>query len=114
MADKITDLANELQAEVQKTNEFDALKEAYGKLKADKEAFELFENFQQAQVSLQQKQMTGEQPTEDEINSAQSMAQQMGSNEIIGDLMTKERDLNQVLSNVNQIVTQPIVELYRN
>ncbi|WP_268912935.1 YlbF family regulator [Lentilactobacillus sp. SPB1-3] len=114
MTDDIKNAASALQAQVTEAPEFKELSEAYATLKADKDTFELFENFQNMQMSLQQKQASGQQPSEDELTQAQTMAQQMSTNGKITDLMNKEQALNNLLNDINKIVTQPIVDLYRN
>ncbi|GHP12941.1 UPF0342 protein [Lentilactobacillus fungorum] len=114
MNDKMTELATQLQQELTATKEFQDLKNTYEKLRADSDTFQLFKKFQQTQMQLQRKQMQGTQPTEAEINDAQQMATQMGQNQIISELMSNEKALNQVLGDVNDLVTKPIMELYRN
>ncbi|GEP22873.1 MAG: YlbF family regulator [Lentilactobacillus diolivorans] len=114
MADKIMDTANQLQAELKASSEFADLKASYENLKSDPETFKLFKDFQELQLKLQQMQMQGQQPSEDEIKNAQAMAGKMGKNDIIADLMKKEKGVNNLLNDVNKVVTQPLMELYRN
>ncbi|AQW21926.1 hypothetical protein PL11_008375 [Lentilactobacillus curieae] len=114
MTDDIKSAAIALSEQVKEAEEFKQLGKAYTDLKADKDTFELFEKFQNLQMGLQQKQASGQQPTDDELSEAQSMAQKMSSNKTITDLMDKERNLNNLLNDINQVVTQPIVDLYHD
>lgn len=114
MNEKLTDLATQLQQELITTKEYTDLKGTYEKLQADADTFKLFKQFQQTQMQLQQKQMQGTQPTQEEIQNAQAMATKMGQSPIISELMNNEKALNKVLGDVNDLVTKPIIELYRN
>ncbi|EHO45865.1 YlbF family regulator [Lentilactobacillus kisonensis] len=114
MNDKLTELATQLQQELVTTKEFGDLKATYERLKADPDTFQLFKQFQTTQMQLQQKQMQGTQPTQEEIANAQAMASKMGQSSIISDLMKNEKALNTVLGDVNDLVTKPLMELYRS
>ncbi|GAF35953.1 YlbF family regulator [Lentilactobacillus farraginis] len=114
MADKLMDTATQLQDDLKESAQFADLKAAYEQIKADPETFKLFTEFQKLQLQLQQQQMQGQQPAETDIKRAQNMAGQVKENESISNLMTKEKALNDLLNDVNRVVTQPIVDLYRN
>lgn len=110
------DTASQLQSELKDAAQFADLKAAFEKIKADPDTFKLFTAFQklQLQLQLQQQQMQGQQPAETDIKRAQNMANQVKENESISNLMTKEKALNDLLNDVNRVVTQPIIDLYRD
>ncbi|EHM01474.1 hypothetical protein FEZ41_02320 [Lentilactobacillus parafarraginis] len=114
MADTLTNKATELQAEFKKSTQFQELKTAFESIKAEPETYKLFTEFQKLQLSLQQQQMQGQQPADTDIQKAQDMANEVKQNQAIENLMTKEKALNDLLNDVNRIVTQPIIDLYRD
>lgn len=114
MADKIMDIATQLQKELKNTPQFEELKQAYGNMKADTKSFDLFKDFQEVQLNLQKKQMSGIEPTDDELKQAHDLASQLEKVPAITELMNKEQAVNQLLGQINQVVTEPISNLYRN
>ncbi|GAX01249.1 YlbF family regulator [Secundilactobacillus silagei] len=113
MAD-IEKTAGELREELASSDEFTALQSAYNTMKADSEAYDLFKKFQELQLKLQQKQMQGQQPDQDEMKQAQDMATKVGAKDVIKDLMEKEKDVNQLLARLNNDITKPIQDLYQS
>lgn len=113
MVVNIYDTANQMERDLRDTQEFAALKEAHEAMRADANAFSMFQDFQNMQMKLQQKQMQGQQPTEDEIQAAQDLAGKVGEIEVVKTLMEKEQAVDQMLSQINQVITKPIQELYQ-
>ncbi|WP_048000595.1 YlbF family regulator [Lactiplantibacillus herbarum] len=114
MAVNIYDTANQLEQELRQTKEFKALQAAYAAMKTNDSAFALFKDFQEIQMQLSQKQMNGEELTDDEVQKAHELADKVGNVDEIKSLMGKERDLNQLMNDLNQIITKPVQELYGN
>ena len=77
----VYDTANQLERELREIPEFTSLKTAFEAVKEDEVAFELFVEFQQMQLMLQQKQMTGMPFTEEEEEAAQEMSVRVQENE---------------------------------
>lgn len=114
MAVNIYDTANMLEQQLRETKEFKELKTTYDAMKTDKAAFDLFKDFQEIQMQLSQKQMNGEELTDDEVQKAHDLADKVGNVDAIKALMGKERNLNQLMNDLNQIITKPVQELYRD
>lgn len=112
MAD-IKDTATQVQEELRNTDEYAGLKEAFATVKANEEANEILQEFQSMQSLVYQKQQSGQQVTEEEAAQAQEVSQKMTENEITSDLMDKERELNEMLNEVNSIIMKPIQEIYQ-
>ena len=112
MAD-IKDTATQVQEELRNTDEYAGLKEAFATVKANEEANEILQEFQSMQSLVYQKQQSGQQVTEEEATQAQEISQKMTENEITSDLMDKERELNEMLNEVNSIIMKPIQEIYQ-
>ncbi|MEK1314919.1 hypothetical protein HC007_00920 [Limosilactobacillus fermentum] len=113
MVVNIYDTANELERQMRQTREFIGLKEAFDDLKADKEATDLFVKFQAKQAAAQQKQMQGQEISEDEIKEIQALAKDVTSKDVIQALMAKEQQVDQMIQQLNQIITGPLQELYK-
>ena len=70
MAVNIYDTANTLEQQLRETKEFKELKTSYEAMKTNKAAFDLFKDFQEIQMQLSQKQMNGEELTDEEVQKA--------------------------------------------
>ncbi|MDO4903461.1 MAG: YlbF family regulator [Limosilactobacillus sp.] len=114
MVVNIYDNANDMSRQLVETQEFQALKKALDELKADSEAFESFKKFQNMQASAQQKSMTGQNPTDDEINAIQTLAKEISGKPAVQNLMNAERQIDQMLQQLNKTITGPIQDLYKD
>ncbi|GAD15662.1 YlbF family regulator [Lentilactobacillus otakiensis] len=114
MNEKMTATTNQLQAELIASDEFTEIQAAYEELKKNLDDYKVFNDFQHAQQNLQQKQMQGVQPTQEEIQNIQAIAGKMRDSKPISELMTKEKALSQLLSDINETVTKPISDLYKS
>ncbi|ABJ67734.1 YlbF family regulator [Pediococcus pentosaceus] len=114
MAVNIYDTANQMEQEIRQTSEYKSLQEAFAEVRKDEHASALYSKFQDVQSNLQQKQMNGEELTEEEIKNVHEIADQIEKVDLIKDLMDKERNMNQLFSDVSQIIVKPIQELYKN
>ena len=112
MVVNIYDTANDMSRQLVETQEYQALKKALDELKADTEALDSFKKFHQMQANAQQKQMKGQQPTEDEIKAIQTLAKEISGKQPIQNLMNQERQIDQMLQQLNKTITSPIQDLY--
>lgn len=110
----IYDTANELSNQLKETQEYQGLKKAFDSLKAQKDIFETFKKFQQMQANAQQKQMTGQKLTQDEINAIQTIAKEMSSKPEVQTLMNQERAVDNMLQQLNRTITSPIQDIYKD
>lgn len=108
----IYDLAYSLEKALRDSEDFQTLKQCYAEVNASPEAQKLFEGFREIQISLQQKQMSGEQVSPEEVERAQSMFQEVQQNEIISKLMNTEQRMSMIITDLNKIITKPLEELY--
>ncbi|KRM12744.1 YlbF family regulator [Paucilactobacillus suebicus] len=114
MVVNIYDSANQMERDLRETQQYADLKKAYEDMKQDADTFSLFKDFQNKQMQLQQKQYTGQQPSDDEIKDIQEMAEKVRKVDAIQNLMDKERGIDQLLSDLNNVITKPIQELYQD
>ena len=92
--------------------EFKELEKAVEAVRQDEEAQTLFTNFRDVQMKLQQKQVAGEELTEDEYVYLQKTAQLAQQNMKILEMLEAEMALSATLEEVTRQITQPIQSLY--
>lgn len=112
MTVNIFDNARELEKSIRESAEFADLRIQYANLYADEAASKLFDDFRTVQFNLQEKQMTGQQISQEEVAQAQQMVAVIQQNEKITRLMEAEQKMSSVIAEVNKIVMKPLEELY--
>ena len=108
----IYDTANQLERDLRELQEFKTVKESFEAIYADETARALFEEFRTVNVELQQKQFSGQEITEEDIQKAQELGQKVSENDYIQALMEAEQRLNTIMQDINRIITNPLQELY--
>lgn len=108
----IYDTANQLERDLRELQEFKTVKESFEAIYADETAKALFDEFRTVNIELQQKQFSGQEITEEDIQKAQELGQKVSENEHIKALMGAEQRLNTIMQDINRIITNPLQELY--
>lgn len=109
----IYDTANQLERDLRELQEFKTVKESFESIQADETAKALFDEFRNVNIDLQQKQFSGQEITEEDIQKAQELGQKVGENDHIKALMEAEQRLNTIMQDINRIITNPLQELYK-
>ncbi|MDL1995505.1 YlbF/YmcA family competence regulator [Staphylococcus saprophyticus] len=112
MAVNLYDHANQLEQALRESDEYQAIQNAYAKVKENQESKDLFDEFRETQLSFQQKQMQGEEIGEEELQKAQEQAQKIDNDSNISELMAAEQNMSQVFQEINQIIVKPLDEIY--
>ncbi|MBU8880033.1 YlbF family regulator [Bacillus sp. FJAT-29790] len=112
MAVNLYDSAYDLEKAVRQSVEYSNLKQAYDEVNADPSAKEMFENFRHIQMDLQQKQMMGENISQQEIEQAQKTVALVQQNPKISRLMDAEQRMSMIIAEMNKIIMKPLEELY--
>ncbi|KMK96882.1 YlbF family regulator [Rossellomorea marisflavi] len=112
MAINLYDQANELERALRQSDEFQQLKNMYDEVNNDESASKMFENFRNIQMQLQQKQMSGEEITQEEVEQAQKAAQLVQQHDKISKLMEAEQRMSMVITDLNKVIMKPLEELY--
>jgi len=112
MTVNLNNSANALETAIRESNEFLTLQKAYADVNSDAQAKQMFDQFRTIQMNLQQKQMTGQNITDQEVQQAQETAVNVQQNEKIFRLMQAEQQMSQIIGEINQILMKPINELY--
>ena len=108
----VYDQANALESALRQSGEFLQMQDLYKKVNEDETSKKLFDEFRELQMTLQQKQMQGEELLEEDIQKAQSSAQEIENDENIKGLMEAEQKMSQLIQDLNRVIMKPIEELY--
>lgn len=114
MSVNIYDDLNRLEATFRKTAEFAEVQQAVEIVKEDEEALTLFKKFREIQLTLQQKQMQGEEIAEEELEKAQETAQFAQANEKIMAMLESEMKLSGLIEEVNRVLMKPVQDIYES
>ena len=112
MAVNLHDSANALEQAIRQSDEYTELKKMYDMVNADPSAKAMFDNFRNIQLQLQQKQMSGQEISQEEVEQAQKTVALVQQHETIAKLMQAEQRMSMVISELNQIIMKPLEELY--
>lgn len=114
MTVNIYDDLNNLEATFRKTPEFAEVEKAVEVVRADEESLALFKEFRDIQLTLQQKQMAGEEIGEEELQNAQEKAQLAQGNEKIMAMLESEMKLSGLIEEVNRVLMKPVQDIYES
>ncbi|HJV15877.1 MAG TPA: YlbF family regulator [Bacillales bacterium] len=112
MAINLFDAANELEKAIRESDEYKQLKHMYDVVNADGAAKQMFDHFRQVQMNLQQKQMMGQDISQEEVEQAQQTVAIVQQNEKISALMHAEQQMGMIIGKLNQVIMKPLEELY--
>lgn len=112
MSVNIYDDINRLETTFRKTSEYASVQKAVAAVKADEQALALFKSFRDLQMTLQQKQMQGEEISGEELEYAQKTAQLAQSNPKIEQMLQAEMALSGLIEEVNRVLMKPVQTLY--
>ncbi|HET7577943.1 MAG TPA: YlbF family regulator [Bacillales bacterium] len=108
----VYDSAYDLEKAIRESDEYQALKKSYQELEQDETGKKMFDNFRELQLGLQEKQMQGQQISQEEAQKAQQQLQLMQQHQGIANLMSAEQRMSNIVNDLNGIITKPLEELY--
>ncbi|MCU9612530.1 YlbF family regulator [Caldibacillus lycopersici] len=112
MAVNVQDTALALEKMIRESAEYNQLKEEYARVFEEEATKNLFNNFRNIQLQLQEKQMTGQPISEEEVQEAQKVVAIVQQNPTIVKLMEAEQRMSSLIAEVNKIVMRPLEEMY--
>lgn len=112
MTVNLHDSAYAMEMAIRQCDEFLQLKNAYHEVNIDANAKQIFDQFREIQVRLQQKQMMGENILEQDVQQAQALTGLVQQNPKIAGLMQAEQRMNMLIGELNQVILKPLAELY--
>lgn len=113
MSNNLYDAAYELEKAIRESEEYEILQKVYNDVHSDEPTRKMFESFRDIQLGLQEKQMMGQEITEEEVQQAQKTVELVQQNEQISKLMEAEQRMGMIISELNQIIIKPLDELYQ-
>ncbi len=114
MSVNLYDVAYDLEKALRHSEEYSALRNLYDEVNGDESSKRMFENFRDIQVNLQQKQMTGQEITQEEVEQAQKTVALVQQHDKISQLMEAEQRVSVLIGELNKIIMKPLEELYGN
>lgn len=114
MSVNLYDVAYDLEKALRHSEEYSALRNLYDEVNGDESSKRMFENFRDIQVNLQQKQMTGQEITQEEVEQAQKRLHLCKEDDKISQLMEAEQRVSVLIGELNKIIMKPLEELYGN
>lgn len=108
----IYDNVNAVAENLRETAQYKTLRDAIAAVEGESEAKAVFARFQQAQAQINQAVQSGNEPAEDQIKAWQEVANEMEKYDSLKKMLEAEKGLNQLLMEINDIITKPIAELY--
>jgi|SRR4051812_28244706 cell fate (sporulation/competence/biofilm development) regulator YlbF (YheA/YmcA/DUF963 family) len=112
MAVNLYDSAYALETAIRQSAEYIQLQQAYKEVNADPQAKQMFDQFRQIQMNLQQKQMMGQNISEQEIQQAQATVGLVQQNPKISHLMEAEQRMSMIIGELNKVIMKPLEDLY--
>jgi cell fate (sporulation/competence/biofilm development) regulator YlbF (YheA/YmcA/DUF963 family) len=112
MAINFYDAAYELEKAIRESDEYKQLKQIYAAVNADESTKKMFDHFRQVQMNLQQKQMMGQDISQEEVEQAQQTVALVQQNEKISALMQAEQRMSMIIGELNKVIMKPLEELY--
>jgi cell fate (sporulation/competence/biofilm development) regulator YlbF (YheA/YmcA/DUF963 family) len=112
MAANLYDVAYDVEKAIRESDEFKSLKQMYSEVNGDETTKKMFENFRDVQLQLQQKQMAGEEISQEEVEQAQKMVALVQQHDKISKLMESEQRMSMLIGELNKIIMKPLEELY--
>lgn len=114
MGKNINVCATELQKALHQSEAYIRLETIYNEINNDEATKNIFNNFRALQMKLEQKQMAGQSPTNEEVIEVQSGAKIVQENEKISKLMDAEQQMGKIIDEINKIFMKPLGDLYED
>lgn len=112
MSTNLYDVAYDMEKAIRGSREYTELRSLYDQVNADQSARGMFGNFRQIQMMLQQKQMTGQEISPEEVEQAQKTVALVQQHPTISKLMEAEQRMSMAIADLNKIIMKPLEELY--
>lgn len=112
MSTNLYDYAYDLEKAIRNSDEFKQLQMLHQMVNENDSVRGIFENFRMIQMQLQQKQMMGEDISDEEVQQAEKALSLVQQNESIVQLMEAEQRMSMLISEISKIMMKPLDELY--
>ncbi|WP_018753381.1 YlbF family regulator [Paenibacillus sanguinis] len=108
----IYDKAHELAAALKDSREVTEITAAMKLVDADPESKQMLDNFRARQTEVQQRMMSGDMPSQEEMEQMEKLFEVLSLNLNIRRLFDAEQKLSVIIQDVNKIITDSLQHLY--
>ncbi|HEY4389984.1 MAG TPA: YlbF family regulator [Paenibacillus sp.] len=108
----IYDKANELAKSLRESQEVTDIKSAMKLIDLDQDSKRMLDEFRTQQNEMQQRMMTGDMPSQEEMGQMEKQFESLSLNLNIRRLFDAERRLSIIIQDVNKIITDSLQDLY--
>ncbi|WP_106766407.1 YlbF family regulator [Paenibacillus faecalis] len=108
----IYDKAHDLAKAMKESKEVQEITSAVKLIEADPESKQMLDNFRERQMEIQQRMMTGDMPSQEEMEKMEKLFEVLSLNLNIRRLFDAERRLSVIIEDVNKIISDSLQHLY--
>lgn len=108
----IYDKANDLAKAMKESEEVQEIKAAMKLVDADPDSKRMLEDFRRKQMEIQQRMMSGDMPSQEEMETVEKQFELLSLNLNIRRLFDAERRLSVIIEDVNKIISDSLQDLY--
>ncbi|NOU92312.1 YlbF family regulator [Paenibacillus sp. LMG 31456] len=108
------DKAYELARALRESSELKEIKEITELVKGDADSKRMLDDFRQRQTELQQKMMSGEMPSQDEMQKMEKLYEVINLNPSLRRLFDAERRLGVIMEDVQRIISEPLQDVMKS
>ncbi|SMF76551.1 Cell fate regulator YlbF, YheA/YmcA/DUF963 family (controls sporulation, competence, biofilm development) [Paenibacillus uliginis N3/975] len=108
----IYDKANDLARAMKESQEVQEITSAMKLIEADPESKQMLDSFRERQMEVQQRIMTGDMPSQEEMEKMEKLFEVLSLNLNIRRLFDAERRLSIIIEDVNKIISDSLQHLY--
>ncbi|OZB96472.1 YlbF family regulator [Paenibacillus sp. XY044] len=108
----IYDKAHDLAKALKESSEVQEISSAMTLIEADPESKKMLEDFRQRQMEIQQRMMSGDMPSQEEMEKMEKLFDVLSLNLNIRRLFEAERRLSTIIEDVNKIISDSLQHLY--
>ena len=112
MSTNLFEAANHLETVFRESNEYKSLQRLCTEVSQDPQATQIFNKMNYINAQLQQKQMTGQEIRQQEVEALQKMESIAQQNDKIKRLMEADYRVNMLLMELSKVISKPLEELY--
>ncbi|NMO95506.1 YlbF family regulator [Paenibacillus lemnae] len=108
----IYDKANDLAKAMRESQEVQEITSAMKLIDKDPESKDMLNNFRERQMEVQQRMMSGDMPSQEEMEKMEKLFEVLSLNLNIRRLFDAERRLSVIIEDVNKIISDSLQDLY--
>lgn len=112
MSERLFEAAHYFEKVFRESNEYKSLQRVWNELNTDSQAKQIFNQMNNLNSQLQQKQMMGQEIRPQEVEALKNMEAAAQQNVKIKHVLEADYRVNMLLMDLNKIISKPLEELY--